>query len=64
VSDPSSDSPNDRKKKKWPLWRILLAYAILLAIAFTSIWVIDRRVDALAEPGSSPASANGPQVAR
>jgi hypothetical protein len=60
VSDSSSDSSPIRKK--WPLWRIVLAYAILLAIAFTSIWVIDRRVDALAEP--DPASANGPQASR
>jgi len=63
VSDSSSDSPPIRKKK-WPLWRIILAYGILLAIAFTSIWVIDRRVDALAEPDSAPTNANGPQAAR
>jgi hypothetical protein len=62
VSDSANESPPIRKKK-WPLWRIILAYAILLAIAFTSIWVIDRRVDALAEP-DSPANTNGPQASR
>jgi hypothetical protein len=61
VSDSSSDSP-PISKTKWPLWRIILAYAILLAIAFTSIWVIDRRVDALAEPAGAPAS--GPRAGR
>ncbi len=45
-------------KARWPLWRIVLTYAILLALAMTSIWFIDRRVDALAEP------ANGPQSTR
>ena len=58
----SSDSP--KRHKKWPIWRIVLAYVILLAIAFTSIWVIDRRVDALAEPDSSSTPANGPQASR
>jgi hypothetical protein len=40
----------------------VLAYAILLAIAFTSIWVIDRRVDDLAKQES--VSASGPQASR
>jgi hypothetical protein len=62
VLDLSADSPN--RKKKWPLWRIVLAYAVLLAIAFMSIWVIDRRVDALAEPDSSSAAANEPQASQ
>jgi len=52
-ADPSTDSP-PVSKINWPLWRIFLAYAILLAIAFMSIWVIDRRVDALAEPSPGP----------
>jgi type II secretory pathway component PulL len=53
----SVSSPIDRatpSKTNWPLWRIVLAYAILLVVAFTSIWVIDRRVDALAEQQSGP----------
>ena len=62
MADSSSESPPIRKK--WPLWRIVLAYGILLAVAFTSIWVIDRRVDALAEPQVLPASGNEPQASR
>ena len=52
-ADPATDPPRV-SETNWPLWRIILAYAILLAIAFMSIWVIDRRVDALAEPSPGP----------
>jgi hypothetical protein len=53
AADPASELLQ-KQRKKWPLWRIILTYVILLAIAFASIWFIDRRVDALAEPASGP----------
>jgi hypothetical protein len=61
LSDSSRESP-PISKTRWPLWRIVMAYAILLAIAFMSIWVIDRRVDELAQPAAAP--AGGPQAGR
>lgn len=43
-------APGDRRAhRKWPMWRVIVAYAVLMALALASIWFIDRRVDALAE---------------
>lgn len=30
------------KPKRWPLWRIVLAYVMLFALAVASIWYVDR----------------------
>jgi len=36
-------SPSDAlPKKRWPLWRKILAYLLMLALASVSIWLIDR----------------------
>lgn len=34
----------------WPRWRKILAYAILTALALTSIWYIDRQAHQPAAP--------------
>ncbi len=31
-----------RHRKPWPLWRMILAYLLMLALASGSIWFIDR----------------------
>ncbi len=31
----------------WPLWRKVLAYAVLSALAVGSIWLVDRKVTRL-----------------
>jgi len=31
-------------KSTWPLWRIVMAYALLAALAVASIWFVDQRV--------------------
>lgn len=42
-------------RRRWPLWRKVLAYAVLGAAALASIWVVDRRVDGQADgPGADP----------
>lgn len=52
IADPTTrPAPADAQPHRpwrWPAR--LAAYAILLVLAIVSIWFIDRRVDALAEP--------------
>lgn len=44
MADESSIAPADaRPHPHWPLWRVVLAYLLLLALALFSIWGIDRR---------------------
>ena len=31
-----------RARRRWPLWRIVLVYGVLLAAAVASIWYVDR----------------------
>ena len=31
-------------RARWPNWKIVLAYAIMLAVAMLSIWLIDTHV--------------------
>ena len=39
----SSAAPADaRPHAKWPRWKIIVAYAVLIAIACVSIWFVDR----------------------
>jgi hypothetical protein len=41
----NGSSPADlRPHSPWPLWRKVLAYVLLLALALVSIWYIDRKV--------------------
>jgi hypothetical protein len=36
-------SPSDAMvRKPWPLWRKVMAYLLMLALASASIWLIDR----------------------
>jgi hypothetical protein len=30
------------ERTKWPRWKIVLAYAVMIAIASVSIWFVDR----------------------
>lgn len=45
-------------KLRWPLWRIILAYAAMTVLAIASIWFVDRKVHVLRfSPHSQPSSA-------
>jgi hypothetical protein len=33
---------NDQPTKRWPRWKIVLAYLAMTAIASASIWFVDR----------------------
>jgi hypothetical protein len=40
-----SRAPADRRERApWPLWRKIVVYAALFALAVVSIWFINRRV--------------------
>ena len=34
---------------RWPLWKIVLAYAVMFAVAILSIWTIDGHVMKLSQ---------------
>jgi len=41
---PPNPAPADaRPHRRWPRWRILLAYLLLSAIALLAIWYIDLK---------------------
>lgn len=42
-------------KPGWPLWRIILAYALMTVIAFVAVWFMDRKVQLL--PTTLPSSS-------
>jgi hypothetical protein len=47
----STAAPADRRSvAHWPLWRIVVAYTILAALAAASIWLIDSRAIQLDQP--------------
>jgi hypothetical protein len=42
-SNSGGAAPADLKPhRKWPLWKIILAYVVLVGIATVSIWLVDR----------------------
>ena len=49
--DPITGSPQmpDVAPPRWPAWKISLAYAVMLAVALGSIWLIDGHVMKLSE---------------
>jgi hypothetical protein len=47
---------NPRTKSRWPIWRIILTYALLAALAVASVWFVDQKVHHLPAPESSPES--------
>jgi hypothetical protein len=36
--------PEGTPHARWPKWKIALAYAVMLAVAILSIWLIDTHV--------------------
>jgi len=36
--------------RPWPRWRKVMAYAVPAALALLAVYLVDRRVDELAEP--------------
>ena len=41
---PPQNSPADaRRHAPWPLWKKILAYAVMTALAAASVWVVDYR---------------------
>ena len=44
-TDPTGVAPADaRAHKRWPQWKIALAYSVLFGVAMGSIWMIDDHV--------------------
>ena len=39
----SSDTPGERGAT-WPLWKKVLAYAVMAAISLAAIWLVDVKV--------------------
>ncbi len=50
-------APADRRAhRRWPAWKIALAYGVLFGVAVASVWVIDGHV-LTASPRPSAATA-------
>lgn len=48
LADAPNPSPADaRPHPRWPLWKILLAYLLLAAVALLAIWYIDLKAHAV-----------------
>ena len=58
----SDASIQDRPRPRWPLWRIVLVYALMALLAMAAVWFIDRKVQLL--PQRDPASAVAPTARR
>src|SRR5438270_468073 len=43
VDQPDPLPADARPHPRWPLWKILLAYLVLAAVAFFAIWYIDLK---------------------
>lgn len=51
----SGMSPSDSlPRKRWPMWRKIVAYLFLMALASVSIWLIDRLAMKQAQNFNSP----------
>lgn len=46
--------------RRWPLSRIILAYTIMTLLAFSAVWIVDRKVHLL--PTSQPTNSAAPPV--
>ena len=63
---PSGIAPADaRPHAPWPAWKKLLAYAILSAISFAAVWLVDLKVHRpalmpLSHPTTKEGATQGP----
>ncbi len=44
----SADFP--RSARRWPLWKIIMAYVVFAVLAAVAIWYIDRKAHVVPEP--------------
>ena len=55
--DPGVAPADRRARRKWPAWKIAVAYGVLFGVALGSIWMIDDHVLQATPPAPVPTTA-------